>query len=128
MRGGIHHGTIPLECGPFTIFPLSILPEEFKRRAPAEKELSRSDFIDRKLDEPGWRVRIDLMAGYVHQDAEEIHMFVAAETPNGNFVETMEEVVKVVDENCVGKWCFHNKAFWFENETDALLINAYVFS
>ncbi len=128
LRGAIHHGDTPLNGAGFTVFPLGMLTNEFKRRPLTERQLHWQDFIDKDFGVEGYRVRIDLVAGYLADGDEIVHMFVAAETPWGHFVETMDEVEKIINETCIGQWCFHNKAFWFENQADALLINAYVFS
>lgn len=113
----------------FSIWPLSSIPIEHKERKGEHKnEISRKRFVDAGYDLPGYRVRFDLVAAYVEEMTTAYVMFAAAKTGTGFFCETLDRVSEYVDSYCMGKWCFYNKAFHFQEEGDALMTNAYVYS
>lgn len=114
----------------FMIYPLSSINYVADLHRPSyPNELSRKRFVDARYDEAGYRVRFDLVAAYraLEDDAPYI-LFAAAKTGAGHFVETIANLMDYVDAYCTGKWCFYNKAFHFQDEGDALMTNAYVYS
>lgn len=128
----LHYGSEPVFAGSkprFAIWPLSSLEVQHKERREYPNELSRKRFVDARYDEAGYRVRFDIVAAY-REEAEDapIILFGAAKTGSGHFVETIDNVMEYVDSYCMGKWCFYNKAFHFQEEGDALMTHAYVFS
>lgn len=136
---GLHYSSepfhVPFAVGSspgFMIWPLSSLPLEQKERPIYQNEISRKRFVDSGYDLAGWRVRFDIVAAHfeIRTDGTEAPyiMFAAARTGSGCFCETMARVMEYVDSYSMGKWCFYNKAFHFQEEGDALMTNAYVYS
>ncbi len=130
----LHYSEEPLHVAHsprFTIMPLSSMPTHFKTWEPYPNELTRKRFVDAGYDVDGYRVRFDLVAGYIEPDlpsGKAPTIFAAAKTGSGHFVESIGNVMTHVDSYCIGKWCFYNKAFHFQEEGDALMTNAYVYS